>query len=155
MSEPCLIPATPAHAHVMAALHAASFPAKEVWRADAMALQLSLPGAFGFLAGPAGSPGGFVLARVAADEAEILTLAVAPERRRAGTALLLLHTAWSRASSAGAVRLLLEVAESNIAARALYARIGFEQVGRRRGYYGAGADALVLAFVQPGVHLPT
>ncbi len=151
MSEAGLIGATPAHAHVMAAIHAASFPVKEIWGADAIALQLGLPGAFGFLAGPDNVPGGFVLARVAADEAEILTLAVAPESRRAGLASLLVRTAWSRAVSAGAARLLLEVAEDNTSARALYARIGFEQVGRRRGYYGAGADALVLAFTKSGV----
>lgn len=139
-----LIQATSAHNHVMAAIHAASFPAKERWGADAMALQIALPGAFGFLAGARGVPGGFVLARVAADEAEILTLAVLPASRRAGLAGMLLRAAWSRAAAAGETRILLEVAEDNTAARALYAKIGFEQVGRRRGYYGAGADALVL-----------
>jgi ribosomal-protein-alanine N-acetyltransferase len=142
MSGPAarLILATSAHCHVMAAIHAASFPAKKRWGADAMALQLSLPGGFGFLA----DAGGVVLARVAADEAEILTLAVVPEARRTGLASNLLRAALSRAVSAGAVCVLLEVAEDNMAARALYAGMGFEEVGRRRGYYGAGADALVM-----------
>jgi ribosomal-protein-alanine N-acetyltransferase len=138
--EAGLISATPAHGHVLAAIHAASFPAKERWGADAMALQLGLPGGFGFLA----DTSGFVLARVAADEAEILTLAVVPEARRTGLASNLLRAALSRAASAGAAGMILEVAEDNTAARALYAGMGFKAVGRRRGYYGAGADALVM-----------
>lgn len=155
MSEADLIPATAAHARVMAAIHAASFPPAEVWGADALALQLSLPGAFGFLAGPTDAPGGFILARVAADEAEILTVAVAPDNRRNGLGLRLLHAVSSRAEAACASCLLLEVAFDNTAARELYARMGFERVGRRRGYYGAGTDALVLRLALPGVPQPT
>eukprot|EP01037_Dinobryon_pediforme_P006708 gene6708-6779_t len=120
-------------------MHAASFPAGQRWGADAMALQLGLPGAFGFLAGP----DGFVIARVAADEAEILTLAVVPASRRAGLATVLLQAANARARKDGATAMLLEVSESNEAARALYTRLGFTQVGRRRGYYGTGKDALL------------
>jgi ribosomal-protein-alanine N-acetyltransferase len=137
---PILIPATIAHGPAMAAIHAASFPPGERWGADAMALQLGLPGAFGYLAGPEG----FVLARVAADEAEILTLAVVPASRRTGLATALLSAARARAADDGATAMLLEVAEANDAARALYARLGFTQVGRRRDYYGTGKDALVL-----------
>ncbi len=154
MSEADLFVATVAHAQVMAALHAASFPAGARWGADAMALQLGLPGAFGFLgglgAGFGGNPGGFVLARVAADEAEILTLAVTPGARRRGLGGVLLRAAWLRAMAGGAGCLFLEVAEDNAAARALYAAMGFVQVGRRRGYYGAGADALVLRLERSG-----
>ena len=93
-----------------------------------MALQLSLPGAFGFMAGP----DGFVLARVAADEAEILTLAVVPQRRRHGIGTLLINAASHRAAMLGAVAMLLEVAVSNEAAVALYERLGFAQGGLRR-----------------------
>ena len=135
-----LITATIAHGPAMAAMHAASFPPRERWGADAMALQLGLPGAFGYLAGP----DGFVLARVAADEAEILTLAVVPSARRGGLATALLRAALSHAAASGAASMLLEVAEANEAARALYASLGFMPVGRRKGYYGAGMDALVL-----------
>lgn len=135
-----LIPASAAHGAAMEAMHAASFPPRERWGSDAMVLQLSLPGAFGYLAGPSG----FVLARVAADEAEILTLAVVPASRRSGLATALLRAALSRAAASGAVAMLLEVAEANDAARATYARLGFLPVGRRKGYYGTGQDALVL-----------
>jgi ribosomal-protein-alanine N-acetyltransferase len=135
-----LIPATIAHGPAMAAIHAAAFPPKQRWGADALALQLGLPGAFGLLAGP----DGFVLARVAADEAEILTLAVVPSARRRGLARDLLKAALARAAQSGAAAMLLEVANTNTAARALYAGLGFVQVGLRRGYYAQGMDALVL-----------
>lgn len=138
-----LIVATAAHGPAMAAMHAASFPPGARWGADALVLQLGLPGAFGFLAGPLG----FVLARVAADEAEILTIAVLPGHRRAGVGRALLLAAGSRAAASGARAMLLEVAEANDAARALYAGAGFQPVGRRKAYYGTGMDALVLRCV--------
>ncbi|MDE2199943.1 MAG: GNAT family N-acetyltransferase [Rhodospirillales bacterium] len=129
------------HAPAMAAIHAASFPPPERWGVDAMALQLGQPGAFGLI-DPAG---GFLLARVAADEAEILTVAVAPEARRKGLARALLEAAAGTAASRGARRLFLEVATTNAAARALYAGCGFAEIGRRPRYYPGGGDALVLA----------
>ena len=52
----------------------------------------------------------------------------------------LLHEAAAR----GATEVFLEVAESNAAARALYAKAGAQEVGRRRRYYADGADALIL-----------
>lgn len=92
---------------------------------------------------------GFVLIQVASDQAEILTLAVRPAARRKGVATALVETAARRAALVGAGRLFLEVAEDNLAARALYARLGFESVGRRPGYYarasGPTVDALLLA----------
>lgn len=140
-----LIPASVVHGAVMAAIHEEAFPVGERWGADAMALQLGLPGAFGLMAGP----DGFVLARVAADEAEILTLAVVPGQRRRGLASSLLRAALAQATAAGAIAMLLEVAVDNQAALALYARLGFVEVGRRRNYYRTGVDALVLRCALP------
>ena len=84
-----------------------------------------------------------------ADEAEILTLAVHPTARRRGIAARLTAQAAAAARSLGVVRLFLEVAEDNAPARALYAALGFQPAGRRRGYYarkdGPAADALILA----------
>jgi len=92
---------------------------------------------------------GFILIRVAADEAEILTLAVRPAARRGGLGGRLVAEAVVRAATLGAERMFLEVAEGNVAARALYARTGFAEAGRRRGYYaradGSREDALVLS----------
>ena len=124
----------------MALLHARAFADRERWGADAIGLQLALPGAFGWIA-PAG---GMILARVAADEAEILTLAVDPSVQRRGLGRSLLEQAMATARQQGAGTLFLEVASGNGAARALYAASGFATVGCRRGYYPGGGDALVL-----------
>ncbi len=105
-----------------------------------MPLQLGLPGSFGLLDGR----GGMILARVAGDEAEILTLAVMPDSRRQGLGAALLMAAINQAAGCGAGALFLEVAEHNEAARGLYEAAGFHPVGRRRGYYPDGTDALVL-----------
>ncbi len=92
---------------------------------------------------------GFILCRVVADEAEILTLAVRSEARRRGLARALVDAANEAARLRGATRLFLEVAEDNTAAIELYRRSGFASVGRRRRYYplpdGSAVDALVLA----------
>jgi ribosomal-protein-alanine N-acetyltransferase len=131
---------TAADAPALAALHAAAFPPAERWGPDAIRLMLEMPGAFGLH-----RPGeGFVLARIAADEAEILTLAVAPEARRRGLGGALLAAAMAGAAARGASAMVLEVAEGNAAARALYAAAGFAEAGRRRRYYAGGVDALVL-----------
>ena len=124
----------------LAALHEAAFDAAERWDAAAIATLLCMPGAFGLHI-----PGtGFVLARVAADEAEILTLAVIPAARRQGHAGALLAGAMAGALLRGAGTMFLEVSDRNGAARALYARAGFAEAGRRRRYYADGSDALVL-----------
>ncbi|MFM1958567.1 MAG: hypothetical protein RL588_84 [Pseudomonadota bacterium] len=91
---------------------------------------------------------GLVLVRTVAGEAEVLTIGVRPEARGAGAGARLLAAAIEAARSEGADSVFLEVAEDNTPARRLYAGAGFEEVGRRRGYYprpGSGAaDALVL-----------
>ena len=130
----------PEAAELLAALHGASFPPQDAWGPDALRLMLEMPGAFGLLAAEAG----FILARVAADEAEILTLAVHPAARRQGLAMALLETTALAAAARGAAALFLEVSAGNAAAQALYAAAGFAEVGRRRRYYPDGSDALVL-----------
>lgn len=139
MAEPA--PAGPDAAPALAALHATAFPPAERWGGDALRLLLEMPGGFAWH-----SPGlGFILARAAADEAEILTLAVRPEARRRGVARRLLQAALAEARARGAATMFLEVSVANAAARALYAAAGFAEVGRRRRYYEDGSDALVLS----------
>ncbi|MBV9750076.1 MAG: GNAT family N-acetyltransferase [Acetobacteraceae bacterium] len=123
----------------MALLHAAAFPPIDRWSATAFATQLALPGVFGLI----DERGGLALARVIADEAELLTIAVHPAARRQGIGRTLLTAVLSEAARRGAVTVFLEVAESNAPAHALYASLAFTPVGRRKGYY-ASADALVL-----------
>ncbi|CUH61670.1 GNAT family N-acetyltransferase [Thalassobacter stenotrophicus] len=87
--------------------------------------------------------GGFGVVRVIADEAELLTLAVDPARRRQGLGDALVQSLCTGAKVAGAQDMFLEVAADNAAACALYSKHGFARVGRRPAYY-AGTDALVL-----------
>lgn len=135
-----LEPATSAYATVMAAIHHAAFPIGERWGADAIGLQLGLPGAFGFI----DARGGFILARSVADEAEILTLAVDPAAQRSGIGRALIMQAMEAAGSRKVVAMFLEVAQTNDKAQALYTACGFSEVGRRRRYYAHGVDALLL-----------
>ncbi len=124
----------------LAALHATAFP--EPWTAESFAALLDQAGVFAVA-----EADGFILVRVVMDEAEILTLAVRPEARRAGLGGWLTGRAAARAAQAGARRLFLEVAEDNAAALALYARAGFRPIGRRKNYYNHGrTDALVMGF---------
>ena len=124
------------YAAALAAIHGAAFPPHAAWDARAMAEVLGMPGAFGWL----DERGGLVLARHGGGEGEILTLAVAPAVRRLGIGRALL----SRVLAGAAPPWFLEVAADNEAARALYAAAGFAPCGVRRGYFGAGVDALVL-----------
>lgn len=92
---------------------------------------------------------GFALLRCVADEAELLSLGVVPEQRRAGIAGRLIAACYDRCRTLGLTRIHLEVAEDNLAARQLYARAGYRPVGRRKAYYerecAAPVDALTLA----------
>lgn len=88
---------------------------------------------------------GYVIAQDAADEAEILNLAVAPARHRGGIGRALVERALATLAGRGAWRVFLEVREANAAARALYAALGFEEVGRRPEYYRRPVeDAIIL-----------
>ncbi len=135
-----IVAAGPAHAAVLAAIHGAAFPPAERWDAGAIAALLATPGCFALLA----EAGGMAMLRLAGDEAEVLTLAVLPEAQGRGLGGALLAAGLSEAARQGAAAVLLEVAPGNAAARALYARAGFREVGRRRGYYPDGGDALVM-----------
>jgi ribosomal-protein-alanine N-acetyltransferase len=91
---------------------------------------------------------GFVISRLAVDEAEILTIAVERPWRGRGVGRDLLREHLSRATLSGARAMFLEVDRANAAAIALYARLGFLEVGQREGYYrrpeGKPATALVM-----------
>ncbi|HET7084163.1 MAG TPA: GNAT family N-acetyltransferase [Rhizomicrobium sp.] len=129
----------------LAALHAACFA--KSWDAAEITAMLAAPGVFAFH-----NADGFVLARAAAGEAEILTLAVAPQKRGHGLGRALLQAAILRVQELGAQSLFLEVGADNPSALALYAGLGFAKVGARKGYYvtaSGSADALVLRLPLP------
>jgi [ribosomal protein S18]-alanine N-acetyltransferase len=91
-----------------------------------------------------GKLAGFILSRVAAAEAEILSVAIAPGWRGRGLSRQLLNFHLRRLAGIGIRSVFLEVGEQNAPACQLYRRAGFREVGRRQGYYEGGATALVL-----------
>lgn len=84
------------------------------------------------------SPAGFVLYRIARDEAEILSVAVVQDCRRRGIGRRLMEEALRHLYREGVTSLHLEVEEENAAALRLYGAMGFYQSGRRPGYYMQG-----------------
>ena len=97
--------------------------------------------------GKGGEVLGFILSRLAADEAEILTIAVLPKRRGQGIAKLLMRANMEKLQIAGAKSWFLEVEAQNTAALALYKRFGFEQVGERKSYYKKADGHAALAYI--------
>jgi len=91
---------------------------------------------------------GFILSRIAADEAEILSVATDIKWQGRGLARNLLNLHLRRLAGLGVRAVFLEVGESNTPARRLYERAGFQEVGRRANYYAESghqsATALVL-----------
>jgi [ribosomal protein S18]-alanine N-acetyltransferase len=96
-------------------------------------------------AGEADACNGFLIARAASGEAEILTLAVEPTLRRRGVARALLGAAIASLRLAGVTQLFLEVESGNEAAEGLYRGFGAKSVGRRPAYYEHGADAAIFS----------
>ena len=125
----------------MAALHAAAMDTRP-WTATEFE-GLIATGAIAL-----GDTHAFALYRVAADEAELLTIATHPEHRRAGRASKLLLDLHEAARALGATRVFLEVASRNAPARALYTAAGYAEIGRRSRYYSernaAPDDAIVM-----------
>ena len=90
---------------------------------------------------------GFAIARCATAEWEIENVVVVPEKRRRGVGIKIIRELLLQAQIAGATSVLLEVRESNMAARRLYEKLGFSQQGRRSSYYREPEeDALLLCF---------
>jgi len=126
----------------LAELHAAAFDASRAWSAQEFSSLLSHAGTFA-----TGDQDCFVLIRTVLDEAEVLTLATEPARRRQGLARTTLRKGEEQAKSLGAKSIFLEVAEDNTAAISLYSSSGYSQIGRRPRYYHAGKGARVAAMI--------
>ncbi len=139
--------ATPFDALVLAALHASCFA--QAWDEAAMAQFIAGPDTLCLVASSvdqsAGAPAGLLIARKAADEAELLTFGVVPDCRRMGLGRTLLRVAMDALRTSGAKRLFLEVEEGNLAALQLYRSLGAIPVGRRPGYYRHGVDATIFS----------
>lgn len=140
----------------MAAVHAASFRAPAPWPAASFAATLGGAGCFGLImrnaetTTPSTAIQGLILGRIVMNEAELLTLAVAPSARRQGLAHRLMQGFMHRCADQNVTHIFLEVAADNHAAQALYTAYGFETAGRRKSYYltpeGDRIDALTMTF---------
>ena len=141
-----------------ARLHAEAFAplGERAWTRQDMAELLASPGVAGLVLQKADEVIGFAVCRLAADEAELLTIVVRPGRRRRGAGRTLLQAVIAQVREARAHSLFLEVGADNPAALALYGQTAFESVGRRKAYYYRGgrppADAVVmrLALISDG-----
>jgi len=128
--------------HAVAFLHG--------WSSDDFRSLIGESTVFGFVARPQGKPNdacGFVLARLVVGEAEILTIAVARDVQRQGVGRALMDAVLRHLYQERAETLFLEVDEANIAAQALYRRLGFQKVGVRPAYYETAkgrSSALIL-----------
>lgn len=131
----------------MAALHARAFVRPPPWSPAAFAATLADPAVFALLEPGDVMPKALLIGRVAAGEAELLTLATDPDLRRTGLARSLLARFDTAARARQATTAFLEVAEDNAPARALYATSGWAQVGRRPGYYAAQGGPPIAALV--------
>jgi|JI10StandDraft_1071094.scaffolds.fasta_scaffold40811_6 ribosomal-protein-alanine N-acetyltransferase len=136
-------PIGPFDIDVLSELHRRSFAESwdQPWSPQSFADVLGMPGAAGLMAVSAGQPVGFGLTLAAADEVELLLLAILPEYRGRGWAGLLLAALLAAAAAAGAGRALLEVAATNAPAISCYARAGFTRCGCRKAYYAGRIDA--------------
>lgn len=134
----------------IAELHVEDF--QRPWSALEFQSLLTQDTVFGYVAREVGraknGPAGFVLARLAAGEGEILTVAVARAKRRNGLGWKLMDAVLRELHAERAEALFLEVDETNLPALALYRRLGFRKVGQRPGYYeqtgGGRTGAIVM-----------
>jgi ribosomal-protein-alanine N-acetyltransferase len=127
----------------LAEIHASAF--KRGWSDAEFEALLLQPGVFALLAHYQSAFGrrtaaGFILYRVAADEAEILSVAVTPACRRRGIGKALIEDALRHLYREGAKSIHLEVEDSNLAAIGLYRGVEFRESGRRAGYYAQGRE---------------
>jgi [ribosomal protein S18]-alanine N-acetyltransferase len=122
----------------------------EGWTRSQCAGILPMTGVALTIAEDEGMAVGFSLSRAVADEAELLLIAVDPDRQGHGAGSLLLRHFISAARTHGASRMHLEVRDGNPAV-SLYRRSGFLPAGRRRNYYkgpdGERYDAVTLMLV--------
>ena len=139
--EPVLSEAASRDAAAIAALHAASF--RRGWSEQEVEGLLTDRHVIAHRAMVGSAMAGFIMSRLVEDEAEILSVAVAGQRRGRGLARNLLNLHLRHLAALGARAVFLEVDEHNAAAIRLYDRAGFHEISRRPNYYqGPGGQAV-------------
>jgi ribosomal-protein-alanine N-acetyltransferase len=137
------------HAEVLAEIHAGAFA--RPWSAVEFERMLADDHvtADGLFVARKPEPAGFALSRRIGDEAEILSVAIGPDLRGRNCGRPLLSGHLESLAREGVRTIHLEVEEGNVPALALYRRLGFQEVGRRVGYYlkpdGSRAAALTMS----------
>ena len=115
------------------------------WSEKMIREELANAHSFGYGAPNENRLNGFVLARMVADEGEILRITVSSPQRRGGIGSSLLHAVLAELTARQAQTCFLEMRAGNTPAQALYTALGFTLIGCRKGYYaGSGEDALIL-----------
>ena len=127
----------------VSAIEAMTFP--DPWPRHALAHEaLRNPFCWAFVIGPEGSVAGYAFLWVLYEQAHLINIAVAREKRGQGFGEALLIHVLQYARAQGGEKIHLEVRESNEAAIALYKKHGFEVLGRKNKYYSDGAPALMM-----------
>ena len=138
-----IMPMAERHLDAIAALEKQCF--SDPWSRASVAAELSSVWSFWLVAEEDGTLAGYVGSQLVPPEADMMNLAVAPERRREGIGQRLLDTLCTELRARGITSLALEVRVSNTAARALYEKNGFALAGCRKKYYvNPVEDALIL-----------
>jgi ribosomal-protein-alanine N-acetyltransferase len=136
--------ATARDAPALARLAAAALP--EAWSERGFAEEIEAAAARVWVArGPGGAPIGYLVAHAVQGEVQVLSLAVTADHRRRGIGRCLVEHALEQEH--GALIAHLEVRSNDAGAQAFYARLGFQPVGRRPGFYPGGVDAVSLTRV--------
>ncbi len=139
-------------AEFLAELHLQAFGPAKAWNADTIRQSLAQPNVSGLLCIAGQQPAGFILVSRAVDEAEILTLCVAPAFQRKNLASYLVRAMANDLHKMKIAKIFLEVAVTNQAACALYRTLGFQENSIRKNYYRDGegfTDASVMASALP------
>ncbi len=142
--------ALPTDVPAVTALEASVF-GPDAWSAASVTEELTGPRRRAWVAEDA-EVVGYAVSSHAGDVVDLQRVAVSPSARGRGVGSTLVTTLLDAARSDGADRVLLEVADDNAPALALYARHGFAEIDRRPAYYRDGRDALVLALTLGSAH---
>jgi len=146
--EPAILDARPADAAALARVHADAF--RHGWSESEFERLLAERNTVCHVARGSGGTGpicGFVISRIVEDEAEILMVAVSRSEQGRGLARRMIARHLGRLAAQGARQVFLEVDEGNSPAIRLYTRAGFEQVGKRAGYYAEAGKPAAAALI--------
>ena len=127
----------------MAELHRAEPTGQRAWSETEFSAMLSASNAVSVTC-----DAGFAVGQVIVEEAELFLIMTKPEHRKQGVGHRILATFEQQAFQNAVRRIILEVADTNTAARALYSANGYQQIAVRKNYYtfpnGSHADAIVM-----------